>query len=299
MNKKILTASATLLAAASMSFGLVTWNGADGIYQIDTELDAGTETAGYWFTYADDADGGKSSVTWPVEKGNEYSDDALDPIIDHCGGVCGTFTLGKGTLDYNPFVGIGFNVAGEDESGTPAPANATAWGGICISYTVDAPASIEMGLGDEVDASIGYDNPFVSAPKAASAVTKEYAWSQFKQAGWGTGKITGADAAAKLVAIKFKIQGADGTTGEFNIKQIGETGKCGAVAIGAKAAQASFKAQLNGRTLSFGKVVKAEVMNLQGQVVASAKASTMDLSKLQAGVYMVRAEGASQQIMVK
>jgi len=43
MNKKILTASA-FLAAASMSFGFVTWNGADGIYKIDTELDAATKT---------------------------------------------------------------------------------------------------------------------------------------------------------------------------------------------------------------------------------------------------------------
>ncbi|MCQ2104769.1 MAG: T9SS type A sorting domain-containing protein [Fibrobacter sp.] len=299
MNKKILTASAALLAAASMSFGLETWNGADGIYQIDTGLDAGTETAGYWFIYADDADGGASKITWPVEPGNEYSADALDPIIDHCAGVCGSFALDKGTLDYNPFVGIGFNVAGEDESGTPAPADASAWGGICITYTVDAAASIEMGLGDAVDGELGYDNPFVSAPKAASASTKDFAWTQFKQAGWGKGKITGAEAAAKLVAIKFKIQAASGTSGQFNIMQIGENGKCSGASIKAASAQASFKAQLNGRTLSFGKTVKAEIVNLQGQVVASAKASTMDLSKLQAGVYMVRAEGASQQIMVK
>ena len=45
---------------------------------------------------------------------------------------------------------------------------------------------------------------------------------------------------------------------------------------------------------------KAEIVNLQGQVVmAASSVKTMDLSKLQAGVYMVRAMGLSQQIMLK
>ncbi|WP_073188057.1 hypothetical protein [Fibrobacter sp. UWP2] len=46
-------------------------------------------------------------------------------------------------------VGIGFNVAGTaTASGGPAePANASTWGGICIVYTVDVPASLELGLG--------------------------------------------------------------------------------------------------------------------------------------------------------
>lgn len=302
MKKSILGASA-LMAAAS-AFAFVTWYGSEGVYKIETELDAGTETSGYWFNYGDDADGGASTVTWPVPKGNEYSDDALDPIIDYCGGVCGAFSLNKGTLDYNPFVGIGFNIAGEDESGTPAPANATAMGGVCIGYSVDAAASLEMGLGDAEDAAIGYDNPFVSLPKSTSGAVKEFTWSQFKQAGWGTGKITGDAAAAKLVALKFKIQAASGTSGNFNIMSFGANGgncSVGAAAISAKAAQVSLKAQLSGRTLSFGKTVaKAEIINLQGQVVmAASSVKSMDLSKVQAGVYMVRAEGLSQQIMVK
>lgn len=303
MNKKILTASA-FLAAASLSFGFETWNGADGVYQINTELDAGTETAGYWFTYADDADGGASSVTWPVAIGNEYSETALDPVIDYCGGVCGTFALDKGTLEYDPFVGIGFNIAGENESGTVVTADASAMGGVCITYTVDAAASLEMGLGDAKDAELGYDNPYASLPKATSATTKDIAWSGFKQAGWGKGKITGEEAAAALAALKFKIQAKTGTSGNFNIMSVGAYGGgCSGsdVAIGAKALQSSLKAQLSGRVLSFGKTLaKAEIVNLQGQVVmAASSVNAMDLSKLQAGVYMVRAAGLSQQIMLK
>lgn len=302
MNKKILTASA-FLAAASMSFGFETWLGDQGVYQINTELDAGTETAGYWFNYADDADGGASKVEWPVPIGNDYSETALDPVIDHCGGVCGTFSLDKGTLDYDPFVGIGFNIAGEDESGTVVTADASAMGGVCIAYSVDAAASLEMGLGDAKDAELGYDNPFAALPKAATGVVKDIEWSGFKQAGWGTGKITGPEAAATLAALKFKIQAKSGTSGSFNIMSVGAAGGGCKVtsAIGAKALKSSLKAQLSGRTLSFGKTLaKAEIVNLQGQVVkAASSVNSMDLSGLQAGVYMVRAAGLSQQIMLK
>ena len=305
MNKKILTASA-FLAAASMSFGFETWIGDSMVYQVNTELDAGGEKSGYWFNYGDDADGGASSVTWPVPKGTEWSDDALDPIIDYCAGVCGTFKLSKGTLTYDPFVGIGFNVAGSEDADSEVmvAADATAMGGVCIGYSVDVGATLEMGLGDAEDKAIGYDNPFVTLAKSTAGTVKEFAWSGFKQAGWGDGKITGEEAAAKLVALKFKIQAKDGTSGSFNIMSIGaKDGGCVVTqaAIGAKAIAGSLKAQLSGRTLSFGKsVAKAEIVNLQGQVVmAASSVKTMDLSKLQAGVYMVRAMGLSQQIMLK
>ena len=303
MNKKILTAIAALAAASA--FGFVTWHGMEGVYKLDTELDSANGNGGYWFTYDDAAEGGASKIEWPVEPGNEYADDAMDPIIDYCGGVRGTFSLNKGTLTYETFVGIGFNLAGVPEGSTAADqADASAMGGVCITYTVDVAASFEMGLGDAGDAEIGYDNPAASLAKASSAKTVDLEWSKFKQAGWGSGKITGPEAAKKLAALKFKIQAKDGTTGGFNIISVGAyQGGCGGDTPGfanAKA-QASLKAQLSGRTLSFGKsVAKAEIVNLQGQVVmAASSVKTMDLSKLQAGVYMVRAMGLSQQIMLK
>ena len=304
MNQKILATTAALAAASA--FGFVTWNGNEGVYKIDTELDSANGNGGYWFTFGDDADGGASKIEWPVEPGNEYSKDALDPIIDQCGGVCGSFSLNKGTLTYNPFVGIGFNLAGVPEGSTAAdPADASAMGGVCITYTVDIPATLEMGLGDAGDAEIGYDNPTASLAKATSAKTVLIEWAKFKQAGWGTGKITGPEASKKLVALKFKIQAKGGTAGNFNIMSVAAyQGGCSGPAPGfakAKATQFSLKARLSGRTLSFGKsVAKAEIVNLQGQVVmAASSVKTMDLSKLQAGVYMVRAMGLSQQIMLK
>ncbi len=138
--------------------------------------------------------------------------------------------------------------------------------------------------------------------KSATGKSVDVPWAKFAQPSWAKAdqSISIDEAVASLASIKVKVQAKTGSTGEFNIMQVGDYGKCG-TAIGAKAMQSSLKAQLAGRTLSFGKsVAKAEIVNLQGQVVmAASSVKTMDLSKLQAGVYMVRAMGLSQQIMLK
>lgn len=290
-----------IICLTAIAFGMTTWNGSNGIYQIDTGLDAGTETAGYWFIYGDDADGGASKITWPVEPGNEYSTTALDPIIDYCSGVCGDYSLNKGTLDYNPFVGIGFNVAGEDEDGKPAPADASAWNGICISYSVDAPALLEMGLGDAEDAVIGYDNPNVTLPKSATGTNKFFTWSQFKQAGWGTDKITGTEAAKKLVSIKFKIQGATGTTGHFNIMEVGEYGKCTGGTLNAinKHTGMNNAVKIVNNTVILNNTEMVSVVSLTGEVVKQAITKTMNLTDLNPGIYFIKTSTGMQKVTVK
>ena len=182
-------------------------------------MDAGAQLSGYWFSYGDDGDGGKSKITWPVSPGN---DESLDPVIKYCNGLCATAVLDKGSLTYKPFTGVGFNIAGEEAAfDFPKAGDATAWGGICISYTVDTDAIIELGLGD-TDATIGYANPAVSIPKATTGVTKKFNWSDFKHPSWyqGTTRFTGEEAAKKLVSIKFKIQAESGNY-NFNIMSVG------------------------------------------------------------------------------
>ena len=309
MKNKILTAAAILAAAGIAS--AFTWSGAAGEYRVETGFDNGTDTYGYWYNYDDHADGGLSAITWPVEKlGNDYSEEALDPVIDACGGVCGDFALDEGTLDYKPFVGLGFNISGtENPSGGSATAeDATAWGGICITYTVSVAASLELGLGDEKDAAIGYDNPFTTLPKSETADEVCTAWAKFKQAGWGKGKVSGDEAGAALASVKFKIQAATGTAGKFNISAVRSIND-DTPGIKAKAAASAVKATLSGRTLSFAgikSVATAEVMNLQGQVMLKGSVSSsasLDLSSIDAGVYMVRVAGKtvdfSQKIIVK
>ena len=257
--------------AATSAFAFTTWYGDKGVYQIDTGFDA---------------------------------DDDLSPIIDYCAGVCGKYTLGKGSLDYKPFAGVGFNLAGNDESGSPAPVDATAMNGVCIGYSVDDDATLELSPGDTEDAAIGWDNPFVNLPKSSSGIVKEFTWKQFGRIGDQVN--SGEVAAKKLVTIKFKIQAKDGATGNFNIMSFGAYGgDCRVTgstnAIFTKAEQATLNAKLSGRILSFGRsVARADVINLQGQVVmAASSVKSMDLSNIQAGVYMVRADGHSKQILVK
>ena len=198
------------------------WCGPQGIYMVLTGLDAGDETSGYWFSYADDADGGQSKIDWPVERGNEYSPDAFDPVIDYCGGICGTYTLTKGTLEYDPYVGVGFSIAGtKDGSSEPVPADASDWGGVCITYTADNAAGLILDLGDAKNAELASDKPFVTLGKTTVPQEKCFTWSQFKQGGWGVYKggttISGYEASKILVYLNFEIQAKTGTTGGFNV----------------------------------------------------------------------------------
>ena len=315
MNKKLTIASALLAASAAFAglddgvFEL--WLGSEGAFQVLTGIGNESETAGYWFSYDDSGDKGGSKVIWAdgtVELGNGDSPDALDNVILWCNGVCGSAVLDKGELSYNPFVGIGFNVVGEISKGggNPQPGDASAWGGVCITYESDVAPALELGLGDEVDASIEFANPAASLPKASAGTMKQLAWTDFKQPSWykGTTKIAGAEASKQLVALKFKIQATAGTYG-FDICAIGPNGascpeKCepkGAdVAIKAVRGASAAKAILSGRSLSFTGVTAgtAEVLNLQGQVVAKGDVSSaLSLANLDAGVYMVRVAGKS------
>lgn len=304
MNKKILIASA-FLAAATMVSALTTWSGPNGDYRVDTGLDDGSDESGYWYTYADDANGGSSAITWPVPTGNEYDDNALDPIIDNCGGLCGNVSLGAG-YDY-PFAGLGFNLTGPDQTGT----DVTSWGGVCITYSASVAPILEIA--PENEATVTEYNNYMSKLKvAASKTTVNLAWSDFKQeSGWGV-TVPQASYLGMVAAVKVKFSGKAGTSGDFNIMEVGENGQCpggGTDAISAPVAASSVKAMLSGRTLSFSginSVAAAEVINLQGQVVlkgAVSASSSLNLASLDAGVYMVRVAGKavnhSQKIVLK
>lgn len=212
MNKKILIASA-FLAAATMVSALTTWSGANGDYRVDTGLDDGSDESGYWYTYSDDANSGTSAITWPVATGNEYDDNALDPIIDNCGGLCGTVTLGAG-YDY-PFAGLGFNLTGPDQTG----ADVTAWGGLCITYTAGVAPILEIAPEDEATVT-EYNNYMSKLKVAASASTLNLAWSDFKQeSGWGV-TVPQASYLTMIAAVKVKFSGKAGTSGDFNIMKL-------------------------------------------------------------------------------
>ena len=232
MNKKLLTTSVFLATSIAMAFE--PWIGSKTPtpnytpYYVNTGLANETNTAGYWFVNnTDEGDGGKSKVVWPVATGNELNNNSLDPIIDFCKGVCGTASLDKGTMTYLPFVSVGFNVVGEGAEGYPVPGDAYSWGGICITYRSDVAPSLELSLGS-FDAQIGNALPAKNLNKSKNGESYRTCipWSDFKQPAWyrEATKISGTEAAAQLVSINFKMQGAKGQY-KFNICAIGPYGE--------------------------------------------------------------------------
>lgn len=195
------------------------WSGPEGEYFVNTGCDNYTETSGYWYSFSDSAVGGLSSIIWPVSRGNEYSEDALDPVIDYCGGICGSFKLVQGTYARAPFVGVAFNIAGTEYAtgGDPVPIRIEIIEMLCVEYTSDVDIYLELSLGKNVDAELEGDLPFVILPKTVRPSYDCNMLSGFKQGGWGPVKITMEEAVNMLTAIRFKLQAESDMTGNFNI----------------------------------------------------------------------------------
>ena len=194
------------------------WDGANDGSRVMTGLDNGTGTSGYWYWYNDKADGGNSRIDWPVEEAEEG--DMLKPVIEACQGLCGTFTLDQGSLDYKPFVVLGFNIAGTETlyGGSATPADISAWEGLCVAYSSTTDIELYLSYGDEKDAAMGYDFPSVTMPISTEGTVECYRWKQFSR-GWGMDPHM--DQLVKGAAsVEFRIQGKSGTTGEFNIMSV-------------------------------------------------------------------------------
>lgn len=180
--------------------------------------------AGKWFWETDSADGGKSFIEWPIELGNEYSSDALDPVVEQCWGICGKAKLDKGNLSYyNPYVNVGFNVAGFDSNGVALSADVSNWNGFCIAYSSNMGSFVELDLGDSLNQKLGMALPVVDLPKSLMGTSKCFEWSDFKMPGWAKNfeyKITGEEAAKHVVRIRFRMQNQPGSY-DFSIFAVG------------------------------------------------------------------------------
>lgn len=225
MNMKFLMGSVLVLSSSVLAFE--TWVGIDGVYWIKTELDNGTGTSGYWYEFDDNAEGGESELDWHgISLKTDYSDWSFDNVIERCGGLCGSAELRAGTLSFNPYVGMAFNVAGTatETGGAPTRVDAVDWDGICVAYTSDIDLSVELSMSDSVDKAINKDYPKVILPKSATTTYECNEWLDFVQAGWGVKgggePITSLEAAAALASVRFTFQGKDGSY-DFEIRAVG------------------------------------------------------------------------------
>lgn len=201
------------------------WIGAEGLARINTGYDAGFNNSGYWYTYNDSLDGGKSTITWAADPDEEYG--GLEPVLEACGnGMCGTYKLDKGDLDYDPFVEIAFDLAGKGADGQAIPVDISGMEGIDILFSSSHAAVLELSLGEEMDKKIGYALPAYDLGKSPTGKYASIPWSKFAQPSWAKGdQIISIDEAITSVAsIRVRIQAKTGSEGQFNIMGIGRRG---------------------------------------------------------------------------
>lgn len=182
---------------------------AQSIYHANTGLDNGTETSGYWFSFENED--GDAGVVWPDRSTYENS---MDPVVDFCRGVCGTFDFKNEGV-----TGIGFNVAGivSWDHEVPDFADASAWGGLCVTYASESDLVVAMST----DTTYAYVNNLASMPKASLPKSLEVnticsKWDDFVSPAGTTGNST------HLASVIFAVRGAAGTQSKFNIIGVGK-----------------------------------------------------------------------------
>ena len=182
---------------------------AQSIYHVNTGLDNGTETSGYWFSFGDED--GDARVVWTELPTYETS---IDPVVDFCKGICGTFDFTNEGV-----TGVGFNVAGivSWEHEVPDFADASAWGGLCVTYASESDLVVAMST----DTTYAYVNNLASMPKASLPKSLEVnticsKWDDFVSPAGTTGNST------HLASVIFAARGAAGTQSKFNIIGVGK-----------------------------------------------------------------------------
>lgn len=208
------------------------WNPSAGDFSVNIAryaamLPSGAEADGHWVLKTDAEKGGTSSVVWPTDLVGVQDERT---VVESCDGICGTVSLAKYSLTYNPFAGVGFALA-KDGEGKPVPVDVTGWSGVCITYESEAAPALELDLGDSLNALLDYALPAVALPKtkAAEPVTKCHKWSDFKYPAWFVSvagvpeywlENSGEKAAKQLIAFRFMISASAGEY-KFNIKSLG------------------------------------------------------------------------------
>ena len=155
------------------------------------------DRAGEFFFETDSAEGGGSEIIW---SDNHYV------LPEFTGLLLANIHLVTGTLPYNPFCNIGFNVAGFDSSGNAISADVSDWNGICVLYEGSISPTIQLDLGDSLNQKMGHSLP--SVKMVSQKEPQCYEWSQFKQPNLEEGyeAISGEEAAKKVVRIVFHFQ---------------------------------------------------------------------------------------------
>ena len=188
------------------------WNGfASPLTTVETGLDNGTETSGYWFSFGDDMSG-VGSVKLPQPLGIEYP--TGDEIYDYCMGACGELQFAK-----EGYLGMGFHVAGIvdplDGNSPAAKADISSWGGLCVTYASESDLDVVLAYAQ----NDGFGNlsrmPKVTLPKSIELRTECVDWEKFmsvySEVSW-----------TFMTSVLFVVHGDANAKSRFNIRGLGK-----------------------------------------------------------------------------
>lgn len=179
------------------------------------------ETSGYWYDYNDEYDEGQSYFIWPSDVKENDMENFYGPLVQMYEGIQGSFVLIRGNSNFNPHVGLGFNIWSERQEGV----DITEWGGLCVEYK--STENIFLAIPFENAYEWDYIEWGYTLKKSNSIVLANISWNEFRPSDICCREIPKTEKlVTNVVAIKLVFSGPDSTTGDFKITKIGSLGTC-------------------------------------------------------------------------
>lgn len=187
---------------------------------------ASTSTSGYWFTYTDENDGGKSYII--NSKGEkEYDYEEYGYVTSYTISEEG-ISKNQGLLfgfhldgDSYPYVGVGFNLGDVYSSESM---DISSWKGLCLAYSSSIP--FELYVRDEYGR--GFYNNRVVVPASLTTIVKNFEWSDFALEDWAQSFGSPIETASKNatgIMVRF-MNTTSLTDGAVSIKAVGKLNGC-------------------------------------------------------------------------
>ena len=147
------------------------------------------DRAGDFFFETDSLEGSKTRISFG---------DGRYAFSDFQGKLNVSFFLNKEESSNDPFVKVGFYVAGFDSNGVALSADVSNWNGLCFLFSGTVGPILQLDLGDSINQRLG--NALPSVTMSTEGVSQCFEWSQFKQANTdGEHEVITGDEAAKHV----------------------------------------------------------------------------------------------------
>lgn len=196
----------------------------EGVWtKVYTGFDNGSGTSGKWYYETDSADGGNSHIEWNHGYVIDDWDDAgvFDSLllVDHR--LKGTLVFERKKMKRNPYVNLGFWLAGEDGKGGHDVVDVSGKQGICVVFdSVPQNTYIQLDMGDSLNTLVDGDlftatnprNYVVESDSGMIGLSVDvkrgrdcFSWDDFEQS--GSGKTMKLKNALKHVAgIKIHFE---------------------------------------------------------------------------------------------